>query len=188
MKPDLSKKLNYLNMAEVSAFCKKHKIPVSIMIETEDGLKRSKDKDRKGIILDRIRKYLKTGIVPKPTIYSKRVCSDQKLSSPTASSKLHYGQYDKYNPKLIAVLKSLTDGKFKNGSIAREVMRDFWVAGKAPTLKEFAKAWLKASDGDDKNHAEWAFLTDLSKGESMEDWKAKRNKIAKEVLKEISRI
>lgn len=180
------KELNYLNMKEVSAYCKKHKIPVTIMIETAEGLKKSKDKDRKGIILDRIRKYLKTGKIPKPTVYSKRVCSQENLVSPTASSKLRYGQYDKYNPKLINLLKSLTDGKFKNGSIAREVMRDFWVAGKAPSLKEFSKAWLQAFENDDKDHAEWAFLTDLSKGESMADWKAKRNKIAKSVLEKLS--
>ncbi len=40
----------------------------------------------------------------------------------------------------MSLLRELTDGAFKNGMIARLVLRDYWSAGEAPTLRAFADA------------------------------------------------
>ena len=68
--------LNYLNMQEIQAFCDLHAIGYRIGVCTADGgLRRTKDIDRKGIVLDRIRCYLCTGVVPEPTCFPARVVS-----------------------------------------------------------------------------------------------------------------
>ena len=52
--------LNYLNTAEIKSFCNRHSIPYKIAIETGDGGRRTtKDVDRKGVMLNRIRHFLK---------------------------------------------------------------------------------------------------------------------------------
>jgi hypothetical protein len=44
-----------------------------------------------------------------------------------------------------ALLKSLTNGHFKEGAIARMLAREFWSMGKAPTFAEYAAAWMQSS-------------------------------------------
>ena len=53
--------LNYLNIAEIKSFCKQHSIPYKIAFETKDGTRRTtKDEDRKGVMLRRVRHFLQT--------------------------------------------------------------------------------------------------------------------------------
>ena len=52
--------LNYLNTGEIKSFCKRHAIPYTISIESNDGRRKTKEDDRKGVILNRIRHFLKT--------------------------------------------------------------------------------------------------------------------------------
>jgi len=41
--------LNYLNIAEIKSFCKRHSIPYTVAIETKDGSRRrTNEEDRKG--------------------------------------------------------------------------------------------------------------------------------------------
>ena len=42
-------------------------------------------------------------------------------------------------------LHDLSDGAFRRGMIARLVLRNFWTAGRAPTLRQFARQWLRAT-------------------------------------------
>ena len=66
--------LNYLNIQEFRSFCHAHSIPYKILIETESGKrKQSRDTDRKSIVLERIRHYLKTGKVMAPTCFPARI-------------------------------------------------------------------------------------------------------------------
>ena len=113
--------LNYLNMAEIKAFSKKHAIPYSIWIETKDGGRRKAgEDDRKGVILDRIRHYLRTGDVMDATCFPESVvCFDKLPKQIKPTDRLLYGQYDKKSGALLVLLKELTDGKFKNGAIAQ---------------------------------------------------------------------
>jgi hypothetical protein len=182
--------LNYLNSAEIKSFCKRHAIPYRIAIETIDGGRRAtKDVDRKGVILDRIRHFLQTGVILEETCFrSNIVCFDPLPENLTGGDRLFYGQYDKTNRKLIAFLKSLTRGQFKDGAIARILARQFWSNGKAPTLREYASAWMHASREHTRPNPEWAFLSDRANKFAVSDWKNLRAHKASRVIKILNHI
>jgi hypothetical protein len=187
---ELLEDLNYLNMSEIKSFCKEHSIPYSIWIETADaGRRRTKDDDRKGIVLGRIRHFLKTGEVLPATCFPASVaCFDDPPGHFKPTDRLYYGQYDKTGSAMIGILKKLTDGKFRNGAVARILARDFWSKGIAPTFREFALAWLMASEAHTEPNPEWAFLADQSKGKASSDWKQIRESKAKDVLRVLNRL
>lgn len=181
----LLKDLNYLNISEIKSFCKKHSIPFSISVKLENGnIQKTAENDRKGLILRRIRDYLKTGKIPKETLFPSRVvCFEDLPKTLKATDKLYYGQYKKKNPAIIRLLQKLTNGNFKEGAIARIIAREFWSAGKAPTFKEFAERSLKASSAHTEPNPEWAFLSDKAKRKEISNWKEFRRKKAQSVLK-----
>ena len=111
-----------------------------------------------------------------------------KLTNIGPTTKLHFGQYDKNNIQFLKVMKSLTGGKFKDGAIARILIREFWTDGKAPTLREYAKAWLVSEVGYLENHPEAAYLTDRRANGPDADWKALRIKKAKSVLAVLNKL
>ena len=176
--------LNYLNIREFRSFCNEHSIPYVIWIETGDGKKkRSKDTDRKSVVLGRIRHYLKTGRVLAETCFCAEVV---RLDAPPRrlrpDDRLYYGWYDKTNRSMMDLLKRLTDGEFRNGAIARILAREFWTEGKAPTFVEFAEAWSIANEKGLGLHPEAAWLTDRARHEAGKNWKAKRERKARKVL------
>ncbi len=182
--------LNYLNTAEIKSFCQRHSIPYTIAIETSEGQSRkTNEDDRKGVILNRIRHFLQTGVVLGETRFPARiVCFDAPRKTLAANDKLFYGQYDKSNPAMIALLKNLTNGKFRNGAIARILARDFWSKGQAPTFKQYASAWLQAAKNHTRPNPEWAFLSDRSRGAAPPNWKKLRAKKASTSIKTLNRI
>src|ERR1700680_4819591 len=99
--------LNYLNTTEIKSFCKRHSIPYTIAIETKDGCRRkTKDDDRKGVILNRIRHFLQTGVVLQETCFRATVvCFDAPPEELIPNDRLFFGQYDKTNRTMIALLK-----------------------------------------------------------------------------------
>lgn len=67
--------LNYLNLWEIRSFCKLHSIPFKIVLETPDREEMpTKDIDWKGVILDRIRHFLQTGVVLEKTPFPGSSC------------------------------------------------------------------------------------------------------------------
>src|SRR6266581_7858565 len=179
---ELFKEMNYLNIKEYQGFCNTHKIPYHIHIEIDGRLKKTSEKDRKNIVLARMRKFVTSGKIEGPTVFAENVVNFEKLKNISPTTKLHFGQYDKKNTQFIKVMKSLTGEKFKDGAIARILIRDFWTDGKAPTLREYAKAWLVSEVGYLENHPEAAYLTDRRANGPDSDWKALRIKKAKSVL------
>jgi hypothetical protein len=182
--------LNYLNMGEIKSFCKKHEIPYAIAIETRDGKRRaSGEYDRKGVMLERVRHFLKTGVIQEATCFRAAVvCFDPLPKKLAAGDQLFYGQYDRTNRAMIGVLKELTGGEFEDGAIARILARDFWASGTAPTFKEFAAAWRKAREEHSRPNPEWAFLSDRTDKTAGADWKKLRVEKAKRVMKTLSEI
>ena len=63
---ELFKEMNYLNIKEYQGFCDKHKIPYHIHIEMNGRLKNTGEKDRKNIVLARMRKFIATGKIEGP--------------------------------------------------------------------------------------------------------------------------
>ena len=182
--------LNYLNTAEIKSFCKRHSIPYTIAIETPGGSRRkTKDDDRKGVILNRIRHFLQTGVILEETCFRAAViCFDPPPKKVTANDRLFYGQYDKTSPGMIVLLKELTGGRFQNGAIARIVARSFWSSGKAPTYSEYASAWLKAKRDHTGPNPEWDFLSDRASKAAGPDWKKLRAAKASKVISALRRI
>lgn len=177
--------LNYLNLEEIRSFCRKHSIPYTIWIETGPGQRvRTKDTDRKSIVLERIRHFLRTGRILEATCFDAKVVRfDGPPKKLNATHRLYYGWYDKTNKDMIDLLRKLTDGEFRNGAIARILARKFWTDGKAPTFAEFAKAWKKADKKGLAPYPEAAWLTDRARNQAGKDWKAKREQKAKKVVK-----
>lgn len=182
--------LNYLNIGEIKRFCARHSIPYRIAIEGDDGVRRkTNEDDRKGVILERVRHFLKTGEILEATCFRATVVRFGAPSKPSGpSDRLFYGQYDKTNRAMVALLKKLTNGKFRNGAIARILAREFWSRGEAPTFKEYAAAWLRAVKEHKRPNAEWAFLSDKARGTAGAGWKRMRAKKAARVMKTLSRI
>jgi hypothetical protein len=187
---ELLEDLNYLNMSEIKAFCNRHSIPYSIWIETKDGVRRkTQDNDRKGVILDRIRYYLRTGNVMDATCFpASIVCFDELPQSIKTTDHLLYGQCDTKNGAVVDLLKKLTDGQFKDGAIARILLRELWSKGISPTYQEYALAWLTAKAQHRRPNAEWAFLSDRSDHKDTSNWKQLRTKKAKRVLSILNKL
>jgi hypothetical protein len=187
---ELLRNLNYLNTAEIKSFCKKHSLPYTIVCETRDGRRKStSESDRKGILINRIRHFLKTGVVLKETCFPfSVVCHDPVSKDLSPTHRLFYGQYDKTNRSLLLLMKELTNGQFQDGAIARILARDFWSSGHAPTVKEFASAWLSARQSHTRPKPEWAFLSDRSSNQNLRNWKQLRLSKSRKVRAELNKI
>lgn len=183
--------LNYLNLQEIRQLCRRYDIPFTILVETADGrVRTTTDTDRKPVILRRIRDYLTTGQAQEATVLSARVVSgDGAPPAPTATDRLYYGWYDKRNAALMRLLAQLTAGRFRNGALARILLMEFWTSGAAPTVAEFAAAWTSATR-DQRNLVtpEYAFLTDLQRGEAGAGWRAVRKRKAQAALATLDRL
>ena len=106
----------------------------------------------------------------------------------TANERLYYGQYDKANATMIGLLKDLTGGRFENGAVARILARKFWSEGKAPTFKEYARAWLSAAEEHTAPNPEWAFLSDRAMKRAGANWKELRSAKARKAMETLNRI
>ncbi len=86
-----------MNLEEIRGFCSKHGIPYRIMAESADGkAKATKDTDRKPIVLARVRRYLKTGEVGRPTRIPARIVREERPPGrPGRRDRLYYRWYAK---------------------------------------------------------------------------------------------
>jgi len=174
----------YLNTAELRGFCEVHGIPFIIQVETPQGrIARSKDTDRKGIVIDRILHFLNTGAIKPSTIFRKEVVTTKDLGrAPLESDPVLYGQYKNGDAATLRLMKQLTRGEFDFGAIAQEVLRASWSGNHAPTYREFARLWEKAVAAHSRPNPEWAFLSDRAKGTAGPNWKNLRNQKATSVI------
>jgi hypothetical protein len=191
---ELLHELNYLNMGELRELCRRYRIPATICVAGAGRvLRRTGDPDRKAVVLERVRTFLATGEVPGPTIIPATATSDTPLPAmPSPDDRLHYGQYDKRHAGLMNVLGDLTAARFRNGAVARLLCQDYWARGEAPTLAEFANAWLAADArglGVERGeHPEAAYLTDRAGGSAGPDWKPRRARVAARTLSTLDEI
>ena len=102
---------------------------------------------------------------------------------------MYYRWYSKEHTGIIRSLRELTAGRFRDGAVARVVVMEFWMRGHAPTLAEFARAWVKTkADQHLLLTPEYAYLTDLKHQRAEGDWKALRTAKAKSALKTLAKI
>jgi hypothetical protein len=185
----LLEELNYLNLAEIRGFCSARGIPYKIRAEHPSGkVMITKDTDRKPIVLARIRDYLATGKVGPPTcIPAKIVRDDPPPARPGPQDRLYYRWYAKEHTGILRSLRELTAGRFRDGAVARVLVMEFWMLGKAPRLADFARAWTNANR-DSLLTAEYAYLTDLQRKQAGSDWKRRRTAKANSALQTLERI
>ena len=187
----LLEELNYMNLEEIRAFCTARAIPFRVVAEYSNGeVKATKDTDRKPIVLARVRHYLKTGEVGRPTrIPGAIVREEDPPQRPGAHDRLYYRWYAKEFDGVTRLLRDLTGGRFKDGAVARVLAMQFWTRGEAPTLEAFARAWTKAKAEEHRLLTpEYAYLTDLQHQRANADWKAVRATKAKSAMATLSRI
>jgi hypothetical protein len=180
----------YLHTRELREFCDARAIPYAIFFETDNGrTRKSRDADRKGIVIDRVVHFLKTGAIKPRTQFAKSVVHFEPLQHPpVASDRIFYGQYQDTDPGLLKLMKDLTGGLFEAGAISQEVLRACWSRGDAPTCREFAKLWLKAREDHSKPNPEWAYLTDRAKGVAGPNWKQLRIRKASAAMTVLKKI
>lgn len=146
----LLEELNYMNLEEIRGFCSERGIPYRIMAEHANGkVKATKDTDRKPIVLARVRRYLRTGQIGRPTcIPTQIVREDKPPARPGPRDRLYYRWYAKEFEGVLRLLRNLTGGRFKDGAVARVVAMAFWTRGEAPSFAECARSWTKAKARD----------------------------------------
>jgi|SRR5665213_3085625 len=187
----LLEELNYMNLEEIRGFCSERGIPYRIMAESPDGTaKATKDTDRKPIVLARVRRYLTTGQVGRPTrIPAQIVRKEDPPARPGPRTRLYYRWYAKEFAGVIRLLRQLTAGRFKDGAVARVVAMEFWTREKAPTLEGFARSWTKAKAQQHRLlTAEYAYLTDRKHQRAGGDWKALRKAKAQSALNTLAKV
>jgi hypothetical protein len=151
---------------------------------------RSKDTDRKPIVLARVRRYLMTGHVGQPTRIPAPIVREGKPPARLGPrDRLHYRWYAKEFDGVMRLLGNLTAGRFRDGAVARVLAMEFWTRGEAPTFEEFAESWTKAMAEQHRLLTpEYAYLTDLRHQCADGDWKALRKAKAKSALETLARI
>jgi hypothetical protein len=187
----LFEEMNYMNLEEIRGFCSERGIPYRIVIAYPDGKAgATTDTDRKPIVLARVRRYLTTGEAGSPTrIPSDIVRRENPPARPGPRDRLYYRWYAKEHVGVLRQLRDLTEGRFKDGAVARVVAMEFWTSGEAPTLEEFARAWTRAKAHEHRLLTpDYAYLTDLQRGRADGDWKAVRKAKAAWALKTLARI
>jgi len=187
----LLEELNYMNLEEIRVFCAARAIPFRIVAEHSNGkVKATKDTDRKPIVLARVRHYLETGEVGRPTrIPAAIVREEDPPQRPRAHDRLHYRWYAKEFDGVMRLLRDLTGGRFKDGAVARVLAMQFWTRGEAPTFEAFARAWTNAKAEEHRLLTpEYAYLTDLQHQRANADWKAVRVTKANSAMATLSRI
>ena len=187
----LLEELNYMNLEEIRRFCSEHRIPYRIVAEYPNGkVKATKDTDRKPIVLARVRRYLATGDVGRPTrIPAAIVREDNPPARPGPRDRLYYRWYAKEHKGVIQLLRDLTAGRFRDGAVARVLAMKFWTRGEAPTFEEFSRSWTRAKVEEHRLLTpEYAYLTDLKHQRADGDWKALRKAKAKSALETLARI
>ena len=187
----LLEEMNYMNLEEIRGFCSERGIPYRIVAESSNGkVKATKDTDRKPIVLARVRRYLRTGQVGRPTCIPARIIREENPPArPGPRDRLYYRWYAKEFEGVLRLLRNLTGGRFKDGAVARVLAMEFWTRGEAPPFEEFARSWTRAKAEQHRMlTAEYAYLTDLRHQRADADWKALRKAKAKSALETLARI
>jgi hypothetical protein len=123
-------------------------------------------------MLERVRHFLCTGAILEQTCFPAAVVRlERPAETLMPEDRLFYGQYKKGDRTLLAILGGLTDGHYRDGAMARILMRESWSRGKAPTFREFASAWLQATREHAGPNPEWAFLSDRARKNAGANWK-----------------
>lgn len=115
----------YLNMSELKSVVKKYNIPINIMYRDKNkNLLNTGYVDRKIIIINKILEFYNNNKVVEQTVYKNSIVNFDVKTEYKKSDKVYYGQFNSTNKGIIKLMKSLTNNKYKNGSIAFTIIKD----------------------------------------------------------------
>ena len=177
----------YLNMRELLRVCKAYQIPMKIWYEfktkDETKIRASSLADRKKVLIRRLVYLLKHNKRIPKTVFPSRVVKFKFPSKLCSSDYVYFGQYKNGSKPILRLMKSLTEKKFKFGSVAQEILLQAWTKGVTLTYGQLASLWLKRTKNPNTPHPEWAYLYDLKKGINMDTWTEDREEYANRALK-----
>lgn len=176
--------LNYLNMQEIRSLAVHCKLPIHIHYQNQKNkIVKNSDIESKRYLLDKIFDYINGKRNFKPIIYSRQVVSFEPFKEIYFKTDLVlYRDFKSTNKSLAQFLKKITDNKFYFGAIAFIEAHKLWRRGKIVTLQEYVKIWNKALDAHENPLAEWAFMCEMQKGMSKEEWKIYRQNKANTII------
>lgn len=168
----------FLNMSELKNLANLLQSDFYFFVDNNNGLKRGRA-DKKINIINNIVRVL-SGQKSVPTIIPNKVVLFEKLVKPTKNTKIYYGQYINGNNDILKLMTRLTNGKFKFGVYAQDILLSHWKKGKLLTFGQLAKLWLNYSP---KAHPEWRYISYVRSSGSKSGWKNTRETKAKNVIK-----
>jgi hypothetical protein len=178
------KDLNYLNMQEIRSLAFHFKLPINIHYQNQQNkiLKKS-DIESKRYLLDKIFAYIQGEREFEPMVYSQQVVSFQPFKNIYHEDDLVlYQDFKSTNKVLKSFLKKITDNKFYFGAQAFIEAHKLWRKNKKVTLKEFANLWIAAFEGYERPFEEWAYICEIQKGMSKDEWKIYRKDKSNKIL------
>ena len=133
------------------------------------------------MVVARVRSYLETAHVPRPTVLGRAV------ARPCAADRIYFGCYRKTDRGLMPRLSELSGGSFRDGALARVLLMELWSEGVAPSPSEFVQLWCRER-GRDLLSQEYAYLTDRRRGAASAERKPERARRARWVLERLQRV
>ena len=171
----------YLNLKEIGYICSKYNIPYHVYYKYNDIVYKSNTLLRKGKIIKNILKKIHDKKVPKFIIPEINVSFNKNIN-PNLSDPVYFGQFNWTHIK-----KKLFPEFFKP-VLCHLMLYDLWHKNKKITYRQFINYYKKHEVKYQKlEHPEWRYIEDTRNNNKV-NWKKKRNKIAKIVLKNIEEI
>jgi hypothetical protein len=99
------------------------------------------------------------------------------------SSNVYYGQYINGNKHIYDLMMKLTNGTFKFGVNAQEILFHSWKKGKLLTYKQLAKFYIEYKP---REHPEWQYIDYIRKNGTKIGWDKFRQNIAVVVINYIN--
>ncbi len=117
--------MNYMNLAEIRSLSDVLGIPYKILYKKGNRFCKTSTFDRKDVLLERIRSYATTGKLPDPTVLAEKIVDLGPIpAKPKETDLIKFGQFKHGHKGIEGLLEKISDGAFKDGAIARDVLRD----------------------------------------------------------------
>ena len=171
-------------MQEIRSLAYHFKLPINIHYQNQQNkiLKKS-DIESKRYLLDKMFAYIQGERKFDPMVYYQQVVSFQPFKNIYHENDLVlYQDFKSTNKILKSFLKKITSEKFYFGAVAFIEAHKIWRKNKKVTLKEYAELWMAALRGGDGSFEEWAYICEIQKGMSKDEWKNFRQDKASSIL------
>jgi hypothetical protein len=178
----IKQNIYYLNLNELSQICTKANIPYKVYYRYNSKVNKSNILLRKKYIIKNILKRISNKKINKYIIPEINV-SFEKQNKVKLSDNIYFGQF-----KWTYAKNKIFPKTFKP-VICHFMLYDLWKMNKTFTYEQFIKFYnSNQKTYENMEHPEWKYISDTKEGSKNNDWKNKRNKIAKKVISRVSKL